>query len=168
MFSSPNSSRVPAIVWQKQHSAFTLVEIVLAIGLTTFAVLPLVALLALAQSLNREAREKMELALVMESARAILQAEAALPGAGFPNLAARLRSGGATNFFAQTGRFLGTNSSNPETYYRAVFHAVPESFAPRANHTNIFRGSLKIEYPFPTNTRSLEVPLSFFFYGSQQ
>jgi uncharacterized protein (TIGR02598 family) len=135
-------------------SAFSLVEVVIVIGIVAFAIIPLIGTLGLAHETSRSAQESMDLALVLQSSRGMLEnMEPATRRAG-------LSAGGFTNYFAQGGRFLGSSSPGEQAFYRVTI--VPD---PAASSDNLARALLVAEYPAPSYGVRVETPVTFFSYG---
>ena len=140
---------------QGRH-AFSLVEVVLVIGVLAFAVIPLVGSLTVAYTTSRAAQRNMEAALVLQSSKTIVDQM------NFDVLRTNLTSGGLRFYFEQGGRYLGTNAAASNIFYRCtvVTNATGVS-------TNLARLRLQVAYPASNYPNQIELPSTVFRYGSR-
>ena len=134
---------------------FSLIEIVIVMGIIAFCVIPLVGSLAVANQTSLTARESMEQALVLQSVQANLRA------VRFELLRTNLLQG-VTNYYGEGGRVLGTNSSSTSNFYQCAVKLNPTNAS-----SNQIVASLVISFPAPSYSKRVTYPLSFFRYGSQ-
>lgn len=157
-----------SFVSRKAAAGFSLVEVVLALGIVAVVLIPLIGLLVVAQQQNRESREKTEIALILQTVESALRAESQLGTVGIANRFNQLRTvvstGSGTNWYFGVGgrRITGADpQNNALTQYRARFFST--------NHdANRIVGVVTISYPraagFP-NTNSF--PLAIYRYGTR-
>jgi len=144
------------------RQGFTLVEVVLAIGLIAFSLLSIVGLMASAQRSNKEANERIAMALILQSSRGVLS------GMNYTNLTNSLGAGsGVWMGFDSEGCYLGrTNSSNAvnaSASYRV--QVLPVSASALTNYSHL-RAMISISYPSPVFNQTSTFPVSFVRYGS--
>ena len=146
---------------KRGRHAFTLVEVVLAIGIVAFCVVPLIGTLSVAYQQGREAQEKTELALIFQSAEAVLRGSVARGTNSFASLQASLPQ---TNYFAQGGQYLGTNLSVSGTtnLYRCLI--TTNALAATPNRSGV---RIVIQYPAPSYPKSVTNQFSLFSYGTR-
>jgi len=132
-----------------------LVEIVIVLGIISFALIPLMASLAFAHQTNRTARESTDLALIMQTCSSLIRSVKP----------ATLKSNPAgtpiTYYFADGGRYLGTTSTNTALYRCTVSLNTSVSQTKQRVDTLV-----KIEYPSPGYAQSFSYPLGVFRYGA--
>lgn len=144
------------------RQGFTLVEVVLAIGLIGFSLLAVVGLMASAQRSSKEASERTAMALIFQSSRGVLS------GLPFTNLTNLLGSGsGVWMGFDREGRYLGrTNSSNAvDTSAAYRVQVIPASAAALTNSSHL-RALISISSPPPVFNQTSTFPVSIVRYGS--
>jgi uncharacterized protein (TIGR02598 family) len=146
---------------QNSDSAFTLVEIVIALGVVAFCIVPLIGTLAVAYQQGRDSQAKTEVALVLQSMETALRASANRGTNSFADLRTKLP---LTNYFAEGGRYLGANASVSGTtnFYRCVASAN----ALQAN-ANSFGISIVVQYPPPAYQQQVTNQISLFRYGTR-
>jgi len=145
------------------RAGFTLVEVVLAIGLISFSFLAIVGLMAAAQRSSREASERTAMTLILQSACGTLSS------LSFTNLRTALAlPEGAWMGFEQEGRFLGRTNSvsalNTNTFYRV--QVKPLNPASLTNYSRV-SGVAVISFPPPAFNQTNSFPVCFPRYGSQ-
>ncbi|MEI8309613.1 MAG: hypothetical protein WCH98_02535 [Verrucomicrobiota bacterium] len=144
------------------REGFTLVEVVLAIGLIGFSLLAVVGLMASAHRSSKEASERTAMALILQSSRGVLS------GMPFTNLTNLLGAGsGVWMGFDREGRYLGrTNSSNAvDTNAAYRVQVRPVSTAALTNYSQL-RALISISSPPPVFNQTSTFPVSFVRYGS--
>lgn len=144
---------------QRGESAFSLVEVVIAIGLVSFALLALVGLLTVGLKSSRESGDDTILAVCTETAQALVRAE------GFSQLSANTAYADTTPdfFFDSTGALL-TNQSADAVYGCLVTRAAP--VLSQAT-TNLLVYQLKFVWPLAApaaNRQQRVVPASLANY----
>jgi len=152
----------PTFKGARLRRGFTLVEVVLAIGLIGFCLLAVVGLMASAQRSSKEANERTAVALILQSSRGVLS------GLPLTNLANLLGSGnGVWMGFDGEGRYLGrTNSSNAvdtNAAYRVQVSPVNSAALTNSSH---LRALISISSPPPVFNQTSTFPVSFVRYGS--
>ena len=143
------------------RSAFTLVEVVLAIGIVAFCVVPLIGALSVASQQGRESQEKTELALVFQSLEAVRRGSV---GRGTNSLTSLQASLPQTNYFGQGGQYLGTNLSSAATtnLYRCVMTTNALTTNP-----NLLGVKIVVQYPPPSYQKRVTNQFSLFHYGTR-
>ena len=146
---------------KRGRRAFTLVEVVLAIGIVAFCVVPLIGALSVAYQQGREAQEKTELALVFQSVEAVLRGSVGRGTNSFASLQASLPQ---TNYFAQGGQYLGTNLavSGNTNLYRCVI--TTNALATTAHRSGV---RVVVQYPAPSYQKSVTNQFCLFSYGTR-
>lgn len=145
------------------RQGFTLVEVVLAIELIGFSLLAIMGLMATAQRSSKEANERTDMALILQSSRGVLS------GMPFSNLRTSLGNGsGVWMGFDREGRYLGSGTSSNDAnvnaaYYRAQVR--PVNPAALTNYSNL-RALISISFPPPVFNQTSTFPVSFVRYGS--
>ncbi len=155
----PPKTTIRQTAWHA-FDAFTLVEIVLVVGLVAFVLIPAIGALAMAYRSSQEARNNMESAVVLQSASTVLS--------GIPQsqLRQHLDAQDLELFFAEGGRFLGTNATAAtNTFYRVLVLRTPDLPATNALRQNVI---LTVAYPSPTYNQTIQTPVSIFGYGSRR
>ena len=147
-----------------RRAGFSLVEIVIALGIMAFCVVPLVGVLAVAFQQSREAQEKTEIAFVLQSMQASLRGAVSQGINSLDLLKARLSTAPQTNFFADGGRFLGTNAtvSGVTNFYRCVVST--NAFPSSPTRLSV---TVEVQYPAPAYTKRVSLPVSLFRYGTR-
>lgn len=146
----------PRTPLQARQSGFSLVEVVLVIGIVAFALIPLIGSLAVAHDTSRAAQENMDVALVFQSTRSIVEKmEPATRRSG-------LNAAGFEYFFTQGGRFLGSNAADDQVHYRV--RVIPDA---AGSSPDLARVVLRAEYPAPSFATRTETPATLFYYGSR-
>ena len=144
------------------HSqAFTLIEIVIALSVIAFCIVPLIGALGVAYQQARESQEKTEVALVFQSMEAILQGSV---NRGTNSFAALRASLPRTNYFAEGGRHLGTNASTPGV--TNFFRCITTTNA-LATNSDSYGVRVVVEYPAPSFNKKATNQLSLFRYGTR-
>jgi len=140
------------------RGAFTLVEIVITLGIVSFCIIPMVGVLVIALNQSRIAQEQTEVALIAQSMEAILG------GMKFDDLISSLSTptGSPTYNFGEGGRSLSTSAANGASFYRCSYQ---KSAGPASSDQ--VSVTLLIEYPAPGYGKQMSFPKSFFRYGSQ-
>jgi uncharacterized protein (TIGR02598 family) len=146
---------------QNSDTAFTLVEIVIALGVVAFCIVPLIGTLAVAYQQGRDSQAKTEVALVLQSMETALRASAMQGTNSFADLKSRLP---LTNYFAEGGRYLGANASLSGTtnFYRCL-----ASTNALNSNSNTFGIKMVIQYPSPTYNQQVTNQISIFRYGTR-
>lgn len=144
------------------HSqAFTLIEIVIALSVIAFCIVPLIGALGVAYQQARESQEKTEVALVFQSMEAILQGSV---NRGTNSFVALRTSLPRTNYFAEGGRHLGTNASTPgvTNFFRCITttNALP-------TNSDSYGVRVVVEYPAPGFNKKATNQFSLFRYGTR-
>jgi hypothetical protein len=136
-------------------------EVVLAIGIVAFCVVPLIGALSVAYQQGREAQEKTELALVFQSVEAVLRGAVGRGTNSFASLQASLPQ---TNYFAEGGQYLGTNlsASGNTNLYRSVITTNALTGTPNRSGVRIV-----VQYPPPSYHKSVTNQFSLFSYGTR-
>jgi len=143
------------------HSqAFTLIEIVIALSVIAFCIVPLIGALGVAYQQARESQERTEVALVFQSMEAVLQGSVSR---GTNSFAALCTSLPRTNYFAEGGRHLGTNASTPGV--TNFFRCITTTNALSTNAYTYGVGVV-IEYPYPAFNKKATNQYSLFRYGT--
>lgn len=141
---------------------FSLVEVVIALGVIAFCILPVIGVLAIAHSQMRDSARQAELTLVTHSVEAVLRGELQrgrlANTSSFDRLRATLSGEGTNLYFGEGGRWIpgGAGGQLPVgAYYRAtvstnamgtnsrdrigvlvrIFHPLPDT---ALVHTNLF------------------------------
>lgn len=144
------------------HSqAFTLIEIVIALSVIAFCIVPLIGALGVAYQQARESQEKTEVALVFQSMEAILQGSV---NRGTNSFAALRASLPRTNYFAEGGRHLGTNVSTPGV--TNFFRCITTTNALSTN-SDSYGVRVVVEYPAPGFNKKATNQFSLFRYGTR-
>jgi prepilin-type N-terminal cleavage/methylation domain-containing protein len=144
------------------HSqAFTLIEIVIALSVIAFCIVPLIGSLGVAYQQARESQEKTEVALVFQSMEAILQGSVNRGTNSFAALRTRLPQ---TNYFAEGGRHLGTNVSTPGA--TNFFRSITTTNA-LATNSDSYGVRVVVEYPAPSFNKKATNQFSLFRYGTR-
>jgi prepilin-type N-terminal cleavage/methylation domain-containing protein len=144
------------------HSqAFTLIEIVIALSVIAFCIVPLIGALGVAYQQARESQEKTEVALVFQSMEAILQGSV---NRGTNSFAVLRTSLPRTNYFAEGGRHLGTNASTPGV--TNFFRCITTTNA-LATNSDSYGVRVVVEYPAPGFNKKATNQLSLFRYGTR-
>ena len=144
-----NKIRLPLFL----RGGFSLVEIVIVVGIICFALISLMASPASAHQNNKTARESTDLSLIMQTCSSLIRS--VKPATLESNLARTL----ITYYFADGGRYLGTTSTNTALYRCAVSLNTSVSQTKQRVDTLV-----KIEYPSPGYARSFSYPLGVFRY----
>lgn len=161
----------PADGSSKRESAFSLVEVVIAIGLISFAVLSLVGLLLTGLKSTRESGEDTSLAFCTETAQELLRAE------GFSSASTKAAyAPGMTNpaFYFDSAGVIQTDtngvplaSANSESLYGCTVTRRAPAVAPVQTTTNFLICQLKFVWPLTapaTNRQQRIVPMSLANY----
>jgi uncharacterized protein (TIGR02598 family) len=141
---------------------FTLIEVVLAIGLIGFSLLAIVGLMATAQRSSKEANESTAIALILQSSRGVLS------GLSFTNLTNSLGTGsGVWMGFDREGRYLGRTTSSNAVNTNAAYRVqvLPANAAALTNYSHL-RAVITISSPPPVFNQTSTFPASFVRYGS--
>jgi len=152
--------RTPTLrIPRRRAKGFSLVEVVLVLGIVAFALIPAIGVLAMAYRSSAEARTNMAKSMVLQSAVAVLQ------NTERARLQQALGGGGLEMGFGEAGRYLGTNASSSSD----LFYRVTATRTPGAPATNIFREDvvLEIAYPPPAFNETNRMPVRLFGYGSR-
>lgn len=137
-------------------SGFSLVEVVIALGVVAFCLIPMLGLLTVAYNQDRTSNQETGEALVIQSMDAICK------GMKYDALTAQLSTGTVQYYFDAGGRYYGTTSTTA-AYYRCTIKNNPAVTAD-LNHCG---ATLSIQYPAPAYPKTDTYPLSFFRYGAQ-
>jgi uncharacterized protein (TIGR02598 family) len=151
-FNAPdNKIRLPLFL----RGGFSLVEIVIVLGIISFALIPLMASLAFAYQTDRAAKKSTDLALIIQTCSSLIRS--VKPA----TLKSNLANTPITYYFADGGRYLGTTSTNAALYRCSVSlnTGVPQ---PQQRADTV----VKIEYPSPGYAQSFSYPLRVFRYGA--
>jgi prepilin-type N-terminal cleavage/methylation domain-containing protein len=144
------------------HSqAFTLIEIVIALSVIAFCIVPLIGALGVAYQQARESQEKTEVALVFQSMEAVLQGSVNRGTNSLAGLRTRLPQ---TNYFAEGGRHLGTNASTPGV--TNFFRCITTTNALSTN-SDSYGVRVVVEYPAPGFNKKATNQFSLFRYGTR-
>lgn len=101
-----------------RRGGFSLVEVVLAIGVLAFAVIPIIGTIMVAMESSRLSQLDMEKTLLTRTVRSHLQTEASSGMQRFDDLVTELRgAGGRTTYLAADGRLLPHSGSPPTNAY---------------------------------------------------
>jgi prepilin-type N-terminal cleavage/methylation domain-containing protein len=154
------------------HSqAFTLIEIVIALSVIAFCIVPLIGALGVAYQQARESQEKTEVALVFQSMEAILQGsvnrgtmQGSLMNQSTNSFVAFRTSLPRTNYFAEGGRHLGTNVSTPGV--TNFFRCITTTNA-LATNSDSYGVRVVVEYPAPSFNKKATNQFSLFRYGTR-
>lgn len=147
-------------VFQKRDAfGFSLIEVLLVVGIVALVLIPAMGALAMAYRSSNEARKNMEVSIVLQSASAAIRSMAS------DQLRQALDEGGLDLYFAEGGRYLGTNAANASN----LFYRVSATRTPGSLVTNSFRQevALTASYPSPAFSDSNTMPVSVFGYGSR-
>jgi len=153
--------RNPRAKVQNSETAFTLIEIVIALSVIAFCIVPLIGALGVAYQQARESQEKTEVALVFQSMEAILQGSVNRGTNSFASLRTSLPR---TNYFAEGGRHLGTNASTPGT--TNFFRCITTTNA-LATNSDSYGVRVVVEYPAPGFNKKATNQFSLFRYGTR-
>lgn len=137
-------------------AAFSLIEIVIVLGIVAFALIPLMASLIVAYDQNEAARKITERALIMQSCESLVR------NTRPADLKTKLSSGSLVYYFAEGGRYTGTQYTTP-AYYRCT--ATPVAGGPQTNQRVC--ALMTISYPAPAYPNSFSFPVGSFNYGSK-
>lgn len=148
-----------------RRGGFSLIEVVLAIGVIAFAVIPIIGSLAVAMESSRLAELDMKKTLLTRTVRSHLQTEAASGLPRFDNLVSELRtsgaSGGRTMYLAEDGRLLPSSGTPPTNAFARCQVAIgPGGFS--TNEPDRAIASMTLQFPAPiynTEYKSI-IPLS--------
>jgi prepilin-type N-terminal cleavage/methylation domain-containing protein len=168
----PNAGIVNTLSYKLSRQGFSLIEIVIAIGIVAFAVVPIIGSLVVAQTNARLAQRDFEICQVTRSTEALMRARSAFGSSNFSALVTVLsNSPGAEFFFNKGGRLL-TNVSYPNpsgidanAHYRVVAR-LNTSTVPATVPTNRATAQLVVSYPAPDYQESVTNPVSLFPYGT--
>ena len=142
------SCRCLKAVCGRRNCAFSLVEVVLALGILSFAGLAVVGLLVAGLNSSRESNTKLAVANITRHLRADLQAT------NYTSLT------NGTNYFTDEGYQI-TNGTTSNRFYTAVISpAAPVYPTNGTTSTNAKTVALNIFYPYPAN--ALGITNSFF------
>jgi prepilin-type N-terminal cleavage/methylation domain-containing protein len=150
--------------------AFTLIEIVIALSVIAFCIVPLIGALGVAYQQARESQEKTEVALVFQSMEAILQGSVNRGTQGSSvnqstnSFVAFRTSLPRTNYFAEGGRHLGTNVSTPGA--TNFFRSITTTNA-LATNSDSYGVRVVVEYPAPAFNKRATNQFSLFRYGTR-
>lgn len=140
---------------RSRHGGFSLIEVVLAIGVMAFAVIPIIGSLAVALDSSRLAELDLKKTLLTRTVRSHLQTEAAAGLTRFDNLVTELRaSNGRTIYLGEDGRLLPFSGTTPTNAYARCQVAIgPNGFSTNAPDRAI--ASMTMQFPAPIyNTES--------------
>ena len=142
-----------------RREGFSLVEVVLAIGVIAFAVIPIIGTLMVAMESSRLAELDLKKTLLTRTVRSYLQTEATSGLERFDDLVTELRAaGGRTMYLAEDGRLLSPTNTN--AFARCQVAIGPGGFSTNAPDRAI--ASMTLQFPAPIyNTESKSIlPLS--------
>ena len=169
---SRNAGIVNALSHKFSRQGFSLIEIVIAIGIVAFAVVPIIGALVVAQTNARMAQRDFEICQVTRSVEALVRARSAYGSSNYSALVTVLsNSPGAVFFFNKGGRLLANvsypNPTNSDTnaHYRVVAR-LNTSTVPSTVPTNRTTAQLVVSYPAPGYQESVTNPISLFPYGT--
>jgi type II secretory pathway pseudopilin PulG len=148
------------------HRGFTLVEVVLAIGVIAFAVIPIIGSLAVAMESSRLAELDLKKTLLTRTVRSHLQTEAASGLTRFDNLVDELRAtGGRTIYLAEDGRLLPFSGTTPTNAYARCQVAIgPNGFSTDAPDRAI--ATMTLQFPAPIYATEFTTILPLSRYGT--
>lgn len=161
---------------EESGRGFSLVEIVLALGLITICLVPLVGILGIALNQGRVSQQTLEVGLVLQSMESHLLGEAALgtvvaaPGEGgstnsFERLVSSLRGGSyPTRYFSRDGRPLGTNASDALAFYSCSVRVLAQAQNSRWASVPAI---VEIRYPAPGFEQSEIFTIPLFPFGTK-
>lgn len=145
-----------------RREGFSLVEVVLAIGVIAFAVIPIIGTLMVAMESSRLAELDLKKTLLTRTVRSHLQTEASSGLERFDDLVTELRAaGGRTMYLAEDGRLLPSSGTPPTNAFARCQVAIgPNGFSTNAPDRAI--ASMTLQFPAPIyNTESKSIlPLS--------
>lgn len=142
------------------RSGFSLVEVVIALGVMSFALLPLVALLPVGLRTAQDSMDTTVIASISQQVRGHLQQIPFTSGAGSIN---DLASTSQDLYFTMEGVKTTSGSLTSPAYYKATF-SVNDSAAPGASfdQNNARTITVKLYYPLATNPTKPKKVFSLF------
>jgi prepilin-type N-terminal cleavage/methylation domain-containing protein len=170
--SPPNAGIVNTLSHKLSRQGFSLIEIVIAIGIVAFAVVPIIGSLVVAQTNARLAQRDFEICQVTRSTEALMRARSAYGSSNFSALTNAIYPPKSAVFFFNKGGRLLTNVSYPNptnsdtnAHYRVVAR-LNTSTVPATVPTNRATAQLVVSYPAPDYQESVTNPVSLFPYGT--
>jgi uncharacterized protein (TIGR02598 family) len=146
----------------KSVSGFSLVEIVIALAVIAFCLVPIIGLLGIASKNGQGAEETTDSTLVLQSQETILQTQS------FDSLTSQLKTGTPSPiyYYAAGGRYLGqtiTTANSSLVLYRCTIQQTTTQLS--AITDDRLCANLLIQYPAPGYAKQKTFPVSFFRYG---
>ena len=145
--------RTPVFSLNRSQSGFSLVEVVLAVAVVSFSLLPMVALLPTGLESVRESANDTALGAILEKARAELNQ------AAWSDVSSRLN--GRQWFFDESGKHLPAGAASPGAYYLLRFVVNPAQVQGAAPlfENSARRVTLEVRYPVfaPANNQKTQL-----------
>jgi prepilin-type N-terminal cleavage/methylation domain-containing protein len=173
--------RVAQPVLTKSSSGFSLIELVVALAVVAFCLLPILGLMALSSQQGQSSEQTTDLTLILQSQQAVLGAES------FDTLKTQISTTPSlVYYYATGGRCLNYVGQSPATaaptsaFYKCTVQqstaqvAAATALATQESASGVnpssddrICGILTIQYPAPGYALQKTFPLSFFRYGSR-
>lgn len=152
----------------KSRTAFSLVEVALAIGIMSFALVSIIGLLSLAMQISRDSADSTNIALMTRSVTTMLRASGTNGVTGYTYIAGLLPANGSnsiTYYFDENG--VQTTSTNGYLVSDTVLNGVMVSNTSATTNQKIYLCTIKnktpTSFPLPANYMWLQLDFSWPF-----
>ena len=155
-----------ALPKRQSRQAMSLIEVVIAIGIVSFAIIPLLGLMGMGLTSSTAANEDLAQASIISYMQSDLRSRPSTTNAWTPNSNAAFSiltnaSAARTNYFDAQGSWVTNGTPTGTNLTRTLYVA---TFTNATNATNFIDYSILIRWPYPSYGKTNTVPARLFRY----